>query len=49
MIDIRLTYKLHTNDLRITQEILNYIKDLEQSDLIVKIVCGKIIALGGCK
>ena len=42
-----MTYKLHTNDLRMTQEILNCIKDIELSDQIFKIVCGKIIALGG--
>ena len=29
------------------QEILNCMKDLELSDLIFKIVCGKNIALGG--
>ena len=44
-----MTYKLHTDEFRLTQEILNCIKDLELSDLIFKIVCGKIIALGGCK
>ena len=44
-----MTYKLHTNELRITQEIVNCIKDLELPDLIFKIVCGKIIALGGWK
>ena len=32
-----------------TQEVVNCIKDLELPDLIFKIVCGKIIALGGCK
>ena len=42
-----MTYKLQTNDLRMTQEILNCIKDIELSDQIFKTVCGKIIALGG--
>ena len=37
------------NDLRMTQEILDCVKDFELSDLVFKIVCGKIIALGGCK
>ena len=45
-IDIRMTYKLQTNDLRMTQEILNCIKDIELSDQIFK-TGGKIIALGG--
>ena len=49
MIDIRMTYKLYTNDLRMTCDILNCIKDLELPDLIFKIVCGETIALGGCK
>ena len=42
-----MTYKLQTNDLRMTQEILSCIKDVELSDQIFKTVCGKIIALGG--
>ena len=46
---IRMTHKLLTNDLRMTQEILDCVKDFELSDLVFKIVCGKIIALGGCK
>ena len=48
-IDIRITYKLQTNDLKMTDKILNYMKDLEFSDLIFKFFYGKIIALGGCK
>ena len=32
-----------------TDKILNYMKDLELSDLIFKFFYGKIIALGGCK
>ena len=48
-IDIQMIFKLHTNDLRMTWEILNFITDLELSDLIFKAVCGKIISLGGCK
>ena len=48
-IDIRITYILHTNDLKMTDKILNCTKDLELSDLIFKFFCGKIIALGGCK
>ena len=50
------TYNWHTNDiqianewLRMTQEILNCIKDIELSDQIFKTVCGKFIALGGWK
>ena len=35
--------------MRMTQEILNRMKDMEFLDLTFKIICGKNIVLDGCK